>query len=531
MSLKEYVRKRNFRITSEPRAIREKRSRHRFVIQKHEAQRLHYDFRLELDGTLKSWAVPKGIPFRKGEKRLAIQVEDHPLSYRTFEGTIPQGQYGGGTVMVWDEGTYEPLSPAPRRELEAGKLHFTLNGKKLQGEWYLIRLREENQWLLIKAGDGMKPVSKKQDDLSARSGKTMRELATDGHSWTSKPRRSPSKTASSPSRLPPFIEPMKALLVDRPPPGSWLYELKFDGFRALGLRAGSQTALLSRNQKDLGIQFPEVLESLRQLEVRNVAIDGEIVALDPQGRSSFQLLQAHISGEKHSHLAYYAFDLLYLEGRDLRDRPLTERKEKLSKLFRSPPGVLRLSDALGNDATLLLRRARSLGLEGLIGKRADSLYESGRRSGAWIKLKLHHEQEFVIGGFTPPEGSRRHLGALLIGIYEDGELLFSGKVGTGFTHATLKSLHARLKKILRSTCPFSNLPEKKRARYGQAITPAEMKRCQWVQPKWVCQLRFAEWTRDGKLRQPVFLGLRPDKEPFQVVREKSASSHGKKNTD
>jgi bifunctional non-homologous end joining protein LigD len=397
-----------------------------------------------------------------------------------------------------------------------------LNGQKLQGEWYLVRLRDERQWLLIRGGEDMPPVSQKLDDTSALSGKTMKELAKGDRVWRSGPPGPRSGTRSAkPAPLPEFIEPMKALLVDSPPAGDWLYEIKFDGFRAIALRGGPQARLLSRNEKDFGAKFPEVMASVSELDVKDAVIDGEIVALDDKGISSFQLLQAFELGQERPPIFYYAFDLLRLNGKDLRERPLSERKEKLSKLLKDAPGVIRFSASLGEHADKLLGRARELGLEGLIGKRRDSFYEAGRRSGNWIKLKLQKEQEFVIGGFTPPGGTRKHFGALLVGVYEDGKPKFVGKVGTGFNAALLRNLHARFQRILRDACPFANLPETRGARYGQSVTAAEMKRCKWVEPKMVCQVRFSEWTRDDKLRQPVFLGLREDKEAAEVVREQA----------
>lgn len=561
MSLQEYVRKRNFGKTAEPKGGRApKRAGHRFVVQKHAASRLHYDFRLELGGTLKSWAVPKGMPYKKGERRLAVHVEDHPVSYIDFEGTIPKGQYGGGTVMVWDRGTFEPLSKTPAKELASGKLHFVLKGKKLNGEWYLVRLRGGDEWLLIKGGEDMKPVSAKADDTSVRSGKSMAQLSAGaGRVWQSNRKEAnsfkaeiaeaaqkaetkttrtrsaktkaaagaggkPAKHAKSRGKsklTPTFVEPMKALLVSAPPAGDWIYEIKFDGFRATAYRDRRGTRLLSRNNKDFAAKFPDVVEAIAALDVDDAVIDGEIVALDPKGRSSFQLLQAYELGQERPPLVFYAFDLLQLNGRDLRSRPLTERKAELEQLLGSASGVIRYSVSLEGDVEALLAQARELGLEGLIGKRPDSVYEAGGRSGAWIKLKLHQEQEFVIGGYTPPGGSRLHFGALLVGYHEGKELIFAGKVGTGFDRKRLGSLHAQFKKLARETCPFANLPEARRGRYGQGLTVAEMKRCHWIDPVLVAQIRFAEWTRDDRLRQPVFLGLREDKAAKDVRREKA----------
>lgn len=532
MALQEYARKRDFGITPEPKAKIERRTKGcRFVIQKHEASRLHYDFRLEMDGVLKSWAVPKGVPFVHGEKRLAMQTEDHPVAYIDFEGTIPKGEYGGGTVMVWDYGEYEPLSKTPSKELAGGKLHFVLRGKKLDGEWYLVRLREKGEWLLIRGGEDLPKLSARKEDSSALSGKSMKTLSKSGKVWKSKPEKSKETKASQKraktepkkkrTEQPAFIEPMKAKLSTTPPPGEWQWEIKFDGFRALAIKAGHKTSLISRNQKDLGAKFPAVLESLRGLK-NDAILDGEIVALDNKGRSSFQLLQAYELGEERPPLFYYAFDLLHSDGEDLTALPLEERQERLSVLLKDPLGIFRLSPVLGNDVESLLEQAGKLGLEGLIGKRKGSLYEPGKRSGAWVKLKLLQEQEFIIGGYTEPDGTRKHLGALLIGVYEKGELLCTGKVGTGFTEKLLQVLHAKFKKFATEVCPFANLPAKRAGRWGQGITAAEMKRCHWLKPTLVCQVRFSEWTRDGRLRQPVFVGLREDKKPAEVIREKAS---------
>jgi bifunctional non-homologous end joining protein LigD len=314
---------------------------------------------------------------------------------------------------------------------------------------------------------------------------------------------------------------MKAKLVDSMPAGDWIYEIKFDGFRALALRGGSEARLLSRNQKDLGGKFPEVMDSILALDVRDAMIDGEIVALDEKGRSSFQLLQAFEMGQERPPIFYYAFDLLRLNGKDFLNLRVEERKATLEKLLKDPPGVIRYSASIEDAGEDLLDKARDLGVEGLIGKRIGSLYEPGKRSGAWIKLKLQQQQEFVIGGYTDPEGTRKYFGAILVGVYEADKLQFVGKVGTGFNEELLRSLYTKFKRIPSEECPFANLPEKRSGRYGQGVTPAEMKRCHWVQPSLVCQIKFAEWTRDNRLRQPVFLGLREDKDAKEVVREKA----------
>ncbi len=534
MSLKEYKRKRNFSITREPASTGAAKgdSGRRFVIQKHAASHLHYDFRVELGGALVSWAVPKGVPYAKGERHLAVKVEDHPLAYIDFEGIIPEGEYGGGSVMVWDTGAYEALSKTPAKDLAAGKLHVILHGKKLSGEWYFVRLRDDKQWLLIRGGEDHRKLSKKAEDSSALSGKTMAQIAGDKHAaeWhshkteapakklTERARASVKKKAKHP-RLPKFIEPMKTLSVEEAPKGSWLYEIKFDGIRAIAFKEGDELGLLSRTNHDLAERFPQVVEALQGLDTGSAIIDGEVVALNDKGVSSFQLLQAQDAGEEPPALCYYAFDILSLDGKNLQKLPLEERRQHLQALLHGSDDLIRYSASLGKEAGPLMKKAEKLGLEGLIGKKQDSVYEPGRRSGSWIKLKLHRQQEFVIGGYTPPSGSRSHFGALLLGVYEGAKLRYCGKVGTGFNEAILRSLYAKMKGLERKTCPFPDLPEEREGRYGQGITAAVMKRCHWIKPVLVCQCKFAEWTRDDRLRHPVYLGLREDKPAKKVVRE------------
>jgi bifunctional non-homologous end joining protein LigD len=313
---------------------------------------------------------------------------------------------------------------------------------------------------------------------------------------------------------------MKAKLARAPSSGDWIYEIKFDGWRALGLKGGSQIRLLSRNSKDLGAKFPEIMVSIAKLNAHDAIIDGEIVALDENGRSSFQFLQAHDMGQERPPIFFYAFDLLQLNGQDMKKLPLEERKATLQRLLEKPPGVIRYSATLGNNAKDLLKEARKLGLEGLIGKRAKSSYEVGTRSGAWIKIKLFHEQEFVIGGYTEPEGTRKFFGSLIVGFYRRNKLVFVGRVGTGFSTAFLEKLYCRLEQIERPSCPFVNLPLPRGSKWSQGITASEMKFCHWVKPRLVCQVKFSELTRDERLRQPVFLGLREDKEAKDVVLEK-----------
>ena len=561
MGLKEYKAKRNFSVTAEPaggkplpKAVK---GASRFVIQKHDASRLHYDFRLEMEGVLKSWAVPKGLPWGKGEKHLAVEVEDHPIEYETFEGVIPAGQYGGGTVMVWDRGTYYVYGEDPVKALRDGRMHIVLHGEKAHGEWALIRTRmdaNKPQWLLLKATESLPPPSKKREDQSVKTRRTMRQIAEQRDAeWQSnrgeaaeererraaaKSRPASKKRASRSAKAAPaaidlrselkalpfgkprFIAPMKPKLLEQPPTaGDWLYELKFDGFRIIAVKNGDQVSLASRNGNELAARFSDIAEAVRALPVHDCVIDGEVVALDPEGRSSFQLLQGlEMEGHK-SPTYYYVFDLLQAEGKSLNGQPLEARKELLQRICADTGDPIRFSGEIGSDAGPLLDQVRRLGLEGLVGKQRRSVYEPDRRSGLWIKLKVLNEQEFVIGGYTPPGGSRKHFGALLVGYYEGKRLLFAGKVGTGFNSKSLAALHKKFKAEERSDCPFADLPSKQGGQWVQGITPAMMRRCTWVNPLFVCQLKFTEWTRDAKLRHPVFLGLREDKTARDVVRE------------
>jgi len=316
-----------------------------------------------------------------------------------------------------------------------------------------------------------------------------------------------------------FVEPMMALAVrELPGGGNWIYEIKLDGYRALALKSGTEVQLVSRNRTSFGRNYPDLIDSLKKLPARSATIDGEIVALDPNGKSSFQLLQNY-GKASDAPLVYYAFDLLFLDGKDLRSRPLIERRKELGKLLKDVSANVRYSQELEGDKEALVEAARRFQLEGLTAKKADSAYESGRRTGAWVKFKLVQEQEFVIGGYTPPEGSRKYFGGLLVGYNAPEGLMFGGSVGTGFSERLLKEMYDGMQRILRPTCPFVNLPEKRRGRWGQGITPAVMKRCKWVEPILVAQIKFSEWTLDGQLRHPVFLGLRIEKRVADVTRE------------
>ena len=588
MGLKEYKAKRNFRATPEPAGkVFASRPGSLFVVQKHDATRLHYDFRLELEGVLKSWAVPKGFPTQKGEKHLAVQVEDHPLDYADFEGTIPEGNYGAGTVMVWDFGEYEVFGADPLGQLQSGKLHFVLQGRKLKGEWTLVRMKsrgdeEKPQWLLLKSGDDVKPFSKSAETKSAVTQRTLDQIARQkDREWQSKrsihePKKStrvsrsdriggrdtaaaprsarlvgatvlrerpkPPTTAiridresksdqpwarelkGCPRETPGFVPPMKALLVDKLPAGAdWLYEIKFDGVRALAIKRGRELRLVSRAEKELNSRFRPIVEVFGELAAHDAVLDGEVVAVDANGRPNFQLLQSyHMVPGRKPPLLYYVFDVLNLEGRNVRGLPLERRKQIVESLIRGLSDQVRISSSIDASSREVMRQMQARGLEGLIAKRRNSTYEPDRRSGAWVKFKWSQQQEFVIGGYTQPQGARNFFGAILVGFYQDGKLLFAGKVGTGFDEKLLKSLYALFRARVQPECPFANLPENIPGARGRGMTASEMRKCIWLKPELVGEVRFAEWTRDNHLRQPAFLGLREDKGAAEVVREKPA---------
>ena len=567
MSLVRYQQKRNFARTPEPKGAnpRSKEKALAYVIQKHAARRLHYDFRLEMEGVLKSWAVPKGVPTTKGDRRLAMHVEDHPLEYGTFEGTIPEGNYGAGSVMLWDAGSYEVLGEPAIQAYHKGKIHFRLSGKKLKGEWTLVKMhgREEEPgkeaWLLIKSGEDMKEISARQDDKSVVSGQTMEQIARGkGRVWQSNrgsdantpseklatEKRTPntpkakvklSKGASAqpasskpdlaklPREVPKFHEPMKALLVESVPAGDWQFEIKWDGYRSLAVKKNGKVQLYSRRTNDITSDYEEVACAVEKIPADDFVVDGEIVALDKSGHPSFQLLQNYKQDSKNGasrQLCYYIFDLLNLDKRDLKQLPLARRKELLQKLVTGLPEPIRFSASIEGTPEELLEQARKSHIEGIIAKRADSPYEVGRRSGAWLKLKTVLEQEFVIGGYTEPRKSRPYFGALLLGYYQNGKLMFASKTGTGFNHEMLETLFKKFQKYKTTNVPFANVPTYRKGKSGEGLSRAEMRRCTWLRPELVCQVRFTEWTADGGLRHPVFLGLRDDKRPEEVVREK-----------
>jgi len=526
MSLKEYSRKRSFDKTPEPKPeprVGTAPAGNFFCVQRHDATRLHYDLRLEVDGTLKSWAVPKGPSLEPLAKHLAMHVEDHPLDYGNFEGNIPKGEYGGGSVMLWDRGTYELLGDAPAAaQIERGDFKFRVHGEKLRGEFALVRMRNRgkgNEWLLIKKKDAdAKPGWSVEDYArSVLTGRTQQEIAEDLPSFTT-PAASSVDLASFPgavkSPMPRSIAPMLATIASQPPAGdAWLYEVKWDGVRALCFIEDNQVRLFSRTQKRCDQQYPELSILPHLVQASTAILDGEIAVLDEKGRSSFSLIQPRISVADPNTVAHlsrstpvtlFLFDLLYLDGYDLRAVPLEERRKLLAKIA-TPTDRVRLSDYFIAQGEAMLEAARAHGLEGIIAKRRDSKYE-GTRSRAWLKIKVLSTGDFVIGGFT--HGERDYFSSLVLGFYQNGKLVHAGQVGTGFNEKSLKDIYARIEPLITKKSPF----------------PGGVKALRdvtWVKPEIVAEIKYLEVTPDGLLRAPVFLRLRPAKDPAECVREEA----------
>jgi bifunctional non-homologous end joining protein LigD len=547
VALELYRKKRDFRVTPEPRgrAAPARRKQLSFVIQKHAASHLHYDFRLELNGVLLSWAVPKGPSLDPDVKRLAMHVEDHPIEYGGFEGVIPPKQYGSGTVLLWDRGTWSPKED-PVAGYRKGKLKFDLHGEKLRGGWTLVRSRggkyggkdgDNRAWLLIKEDDGEArpasdtPVVEDQPD-SVATGRTLDEIAVEADRvWQSnrsvaanvkagairkrRARRADPAAIEGARKaaMPAFIAPQLATLVKESPAGpGWVHEMKLDGYRMLCRIENRQVRMVSRNRNDWTGKFISIAKALARLPVASAWLDGEVVAMQPNGLSSFQALQNVLSLRDTSSLYFYAFDLLYLDGYDLRRAPLVERKRLLEGLLPAA-GALRYSSHVAGSGSDFFQQACRMKLEGVIAKRAQSAYVSGRGR-EWVKIKCILRQEMVIGGFTDPEGSRSGLGALMLGVYDPGgQLRYSGKVGTGFNDRMLVELRRRLDPLVQDRPAFANPP-----------TGWEARGAHWVKPELVAEVNFAEWTNDGTLRHPSFQGLRQDKNPRDVVREVPVNS-------
>lgn len=497
--LSEYQRKRDFAVTSEPSSSspgRRAASALAFVVQKHAARNLHYDFRLELDGVLKSWAVPKGPSLDPSQKRLAVHVENHPLSYAGFEGSIPAGQYGAGDVIVWDRGIWQPHED-PHKAYTAGKLKFTLVGEKLAGDWALVRTRlkgsgDKEQWLLIKENDQQARSISDYDIVQAQPKSVLGGAAL-----------GQAKTA-----LPDQLTPQLATLADRAPAGDWHYEIKFDGYRILARVRAGRVHLFTRNGHDWSDRLPRQVKAIEALKLKDCWLDGEVVSLGHDGLPDFQGLQQAFDSGHSQDLVYYLFDAPFLHGHDQRGTALQDRRAALKTVLdgnKSP--LLRFSEAFAADHRDILQSACSLGLEGVIGKRAGSPY-SGVRSADWIKLKCRQRQEFVIVGYTQPQGSRASFGALLLAVHADNALLYAGRVGTGFDQATLQALYKKMQPLARQSSPLAN-----------PLSGSQARGVRWIRPQLVAEVQFAEWTREGLVRQAAFVGLRSDKPPEQIVRE------------
>ncbi|MFY3384353.1 DNA ligase D [Paracidovorax sp. MALMAid1276] len=527
-ALAPYRSKRNFARTPEPAdGGTPGGAQLQFVVQKHWASRLHYDFRLELGGTMKSWAVPNGPSYDPTDKRMAVQVEDHPLAYNDFEGQIPPGQYGAGRVIIWDRGHWEPEGD-PHEGYRSGKLKFRLLGHKLQGHWTLVRMHgraDERQppWLLIKERDGhARPVStfsvvdEMPDSVSAlplpqTAARTSPAAARASVSVGERVRAAPRKKAARLAALPRQLSPSLATLASAPPPepDTWVWELKFDGYRMLArVDDGGSVQLFTRNGHDWTDKMPELARSIGRLPVTSAWVDGEVIALDAHGIPDFQALQNAFDTEATARLVFYAFDLPFADGEDLRGLPVVERRARLQALFAGDPAPqsVRFSEAFEAAPDDLVASACQLGFEGVIGKRKTSAYAS-RRTADWIKLKCSHRQEFVIGGYTDPQGARAGFGSLLLGVHDaGGALRYAGNVGTGFSDRLLADLHARLARLKVAKSPFKN-PE------------AIDKKAHWVKPELVAEVAFADWTNEGRIRHAVFKGLRSDKPPQDIRQE------------
>jgi bifunctional non-homologous end joining protein LigD len=520
MALKEYARKRQFDKTPEPKpeqpAVQSANRGGFFCVQRHDATRLHYDFRLEVNGVLVSWAVPKGPSLDPARKALAMKVEDHPFDYGTFEGNIPEGNYGAGSVMLWDKGTYEVIGePDAQGQLDRGDFKFRLNGTKLKGAFVIVHMKHAgkgNEWLLIKKPDefAVPGYDIEQFAWSVATKRTQDDIAGNLEALKPADLKGARKAA-----VPTNLEPMLATGVTKPPTGSqWFYEIKWDGIRALCLIKNGVLEIHSRRGNRCEGQYPELQDLVAQVNAKTAWLDGEICVLNEHGRARFEMIQPRISANLNSvsQLAentpatLFLFDVLYLDGYDVRAVPLEDRKRLLRNVV-IPNEHIRISEVFETDGEHMFEAARQMGLEGILAKDRRSTYES-RRSTCWLKLKVLNEQEFVIAGFT--KGEREYFGALVLGVQEGGKLRHVGQVGTGFDHKMMKAIYKRLEPLITKTSPFEKKPN--------------IKDVTWVRPNIICQVRFLEWTQDGILRAPVFVGLRDDKAPDEVIKEPAVAT-------
>ena len=539
--LKTYRAKRKFGVTGEPKGKVARSKGNAFVIQKHAARQLHYDLRLELDGVMKSWAVTRGPSLVPGEKRLALQVEDHPVEYNKFEGTIPQGEYGGGTVMIWDRGSWRPEGD-PHEGLRKGHFSFTLDGDKLHGLWHLVRMHKRHgetrdDWLLIKAHDAAARESGGKDILEQKprsvvSGRSMDEIARGAPKHKAARKKGTSRAMAVRSlrktgqlkqpkgdplagekrtALPAFVNPCLATLAEKVPDGDrWIHEIKFDGYRIQARLDNGKVKLLTRRGLDWTDKFPAIAQAIGKLPAQKALIDGELVVEGGDGISSFSLLQEDLKNGRHDRMTFYVFDLMHVDGSDIKALPLRERKEALARLLAKAPkrGPLRLSESLTEPGPALFKHACKIGLEGIVSKLADAAYHSGRGRD-WIKTKCSDRQELVVVGFAPSSVDAHAVGALVLGYFERGKLRYAGRTGTGFTRETARVLYRKLRPLTLAKSALETVPKEERG----VRAPA------WVAPRLVVEVDFHGWTHGDRVRQASFQGLREDKPAKQVVRE------------
>ena len=560
MALEVYRTKRDFKKTPEPAGRKARKKGNSFVIQKHAARRLHYDFRLEMDGVLKSWAVTRGPSLVPSDKRLAVHVEDHPLEYGGFEGTIPQGEYGGGTVILWDRGKWTPLHDA-HKGYAKGHLEFELDGKKLHGRWHLVRMpkrrgEKRENWLLIKGDDEEARAAGDPDILeeqpeSVKTGRVVDEVAGEAPGWSSKTgkidkrktrKKAAKKTAKTKhlkaatpearldqepqvdpatlkgakkAAMPSFIEPSLATLVAKPPASrNWVHEIKYDGYRLQARLEAGRVKLLTRTGLDWSKKFgKEIIAAIQTIPVGRALIDGELVVEATSGVSDFSALQADLSEGRSDRMVFYAFDLLYLDGYDLRRVALVDRKRALRGILQGAADPLRFSEHFEEDGDLILRHACRLSLEGLVSKQGDAAYHSGRNK-SWVKSKCSERQEFVVGGYVPSTVSRKAIGSLLLGVNDHGKLRYVGRVGTGYTATVAEDLMTRLERLRTDKSPFDG-----------PLPPEDARKVRFARPELVAEIEVRGWTADNILRHASFRGLREDKDAREVVKEPEDKEH------